>query len=1091
MGKGDTSLRKAQKFRMRTIVFTALMLLLQVSMLDAQYYRSAEINNEVSYKIQHDCQKEYQTLSEYFLSKSHLSTINNREIQTNYNTASIHLPFKLFTIGSLLQNLSAPNAWIVVGIFFIILAAFVIFYMMLIKREKTIKKLKESEQKYRNFFHTSKDCVFITSLEGKWLELNDAAADLFGYNDKEEIKQINVSDFYLDPNERKEHLNTIIEQGYTKGYPIKLKRKDGSIIHTLISSVPLKNSYNKIIGFQGTIKDISDIKATEKALRSEKNKLLKITETNPISITVLDKEGKITYANSRAKEILELSDKQIEERHFNYLKTRIKDFDGKPVPEENLPFRRVMNTGKSVFGAEYTLEHEDGTRKYLLINAAPLQNDSTHPEGVVASLQDITDRIQTEKHVKHLNTVLDAIRSVNQLIIRENDREKLIRRACETLTDIRGFNSAWIALMNAQNTYVTHLAESNIGEAFVTLKKQMQEGRFPQCIQKTLSGNKVFIPEYNSTCTDCPISESYKTPDKIILRLEYGGQTYGVLNVSLPKEITEDKEEQALLEELADDISFALHNIELKEQHQSAEKELQRSEQTFRNLVENAFDAIYFMRGRHYEYVNQRFCEITGYNYEELTSPSFDFDALLTEQSRQTVEERYKARKRGEDIPSQYEIQLQSKDGSYKFVELTTVSMEQEENHNKEKEVVVMGIMRDTTKRREAERELIKAKRKAEESDQLKSNFLANMSHEIRTPMNGIIGFSQLLASQKMEFEKQKEFLDIIQNRSNHLLKIIDDIIDISKIEANKLLIEKQYFKISNMLRDLQTTYQLELENQKKEHINLKIENAFKDQEIQMYSDNTRVEQILSNLLNNAIKFTGEGTITLGCKPYTDKKVLFYVKDTGVGIPEEQQEIIFERFRQADDSISRTYGGTGIGLSISKKLAELLGGKIWFNSEENKGTVFYTTIPFYLEDEKNTTHKTNGEERFSEADLSGEKILIVEDDIVSLQFIEEILRPTEANLITAENGSKALDIFEENKDISLVLMDIRLPDISGLEVTKKMKQTKPSVPVIAQTAYALKSDKKKSLEAGCTDYISKPINYQELLSIIENILHKK
>jgi CheY-like chemotaxis protein len=218
---------------------------------------------------------------------------------------------------------------------------------------------------------------------------------------------------------------------------------------------------------------------------------------------------------------------------------------------------------------------------------------------------------------------------------------------------------------------------------------------------------------------------------------------------------------------------------------------------------------------------------------------------------------------------------------------------------------------------------------------------------------------------------------------------------------------------------------------------------------------------------------------------------LFYVKDTGVGIPEEQQEVIFERFRQADDSISRTYGGTGIGLSISKKLTELLGGKIWFNSEENKGTVFYTAIPFYLEAEKPIIHKANGEERFPEADLSDEKILVVEDDIVSLQFIEEILRPTKVNLITAENGSKALDIFEENKDISLVLMDIRLPDISGFEVTKKMKQTKPSVPVIAQTAYALKSDKKKSLEAGCTDYISKPINYHELLSIIENILHKK
>ncbi len=360
--------------------------------------------------------------------------------------------------------------------------------------------------------------------------------------------------------------------------------------------------------------------------------------------------------------------------------------------------------------------------------------------------------------------------------------------------------------------------------------------------------------------------------------------------------------------------------------------------------MENAFDAIYFMRGRRYEYVNQRFCEITGYTFEELTSLSFDFEALLTEDSRQTVEERFKARQKGEDVSNQYEIQLKSKDGSYKYVELTTVFMESDTN-KEENEVSVMGIMRDTTQRREAERELVKAKRKAEESDQLKSNFLANMSHEIRTPMNGIIGFSQLLASQKMEFEKQKEFLDIIQNSSNHLLKIIDDIIDISKIEANKLLIEKHHFNISTMLRDLQTTYQMELENQNKKHINLEIDDGFIDREVQMYSDKTRVEQILSNLLNDAVKFTNEGQITLGSKPSKDKSVLFFVKDTGIGIHEEQQKIIFERFRQADDSISHIYGGTGTGLSISKNLLNYLAAKFGLNPKKTREQSFILPSP--------------------------------------------------------------------------------------------------------------------------------------------------
>ena len=189
---------------------------------------------------------------------------------------------------------------------------------------------------------------------------------------------------------------------------------------------------------------------------------------------------------------------------------------------------------------------------------------------------------------------------------------------------------------------------------------------------------------------------------------KHASRIYGVLNVCLQQDISEDKKEQQLLEELANDISFALYNIELKEKHEKAEEKLHKNEQTFRHLVENAFDAIYFMNGRHYEYVNQRFCEITGYTIDELTSPSFDFEALLTEQSKDIVEERYKARQRGEKVPNQYEIQLKSKDGNLKYVELTTVSMDHESNGN---EVKVMGIMRETTQRRKAEKELIEAKK--------------------------------------------------------------------------------------------------------------------------------------------------------------------------------------------------------------------------------------------------------------------------------------------------------------------------------------------------------------------------------------------
>ena len=1018
-----------------------------------------------------------------------------KQINQNPTSNSWSYRTRISDIGDDTQKLSGinfymfqTNQWYVPVsiIVFIILISWIINSLLLFRKNKTIKALKESEQKYRNFFYTTKDCVIITTWEGQLLEANEAAAEMFGYNSIKELKKINISELYLNPDERKEFLNSVLKHEYTKAFSVKMKKKDGTIINTLISAVLFKDEKGNVKGYQGTIKDISDIKETEKNLRHERNKLQQITETSPVSITVMNTAGKITFANSRAEKVLGLSKDNISKRYYNDINWKIRDFEGNELPDEKLPFNIAMKTRKPVFDIEHTIEVDNSIKKHLLINAAPLQNESEEMEGVVASIQDITERIQSEKQIHHLNKVLDAIRSVNQLIIREDSKEKLINESCKTLTEIKDFKNAWIALFDKQNKYVTLTAESKLGEPFQILKKQMYEGKLPECTKMILYEHKKILPYKQDVCKNCPLSETWEEKGKIVLRLEYASRIYGVLNVCLQQDIGEDEKEQQLLQELADDISFALYNIELQEKHKKAEEELHKSEQTFRHLIENAFDAIYFMNGRYYEYVNQRFCEITGYTIDELTSASFDFEALLTEQSKDIVEARYKARQRGEKVPSQYEIQLKSKDGNLKYVELTTVAMEHESDNNK---VKVMGIMRETTQRRKAEKELIEAKKKAEESDELKSRFLANMSHEIRTPMNGIIGFSQILSAQKMEFEKQKEFLNIIQNRSNHLLKIIDDIIDISKIEANKLTIEKRYFSVDNLLKNLETTYKLELKNQQKENIKLKIKNYFEGTNIQMYSDSTRVEQILSNLLNNALKFTSKGEITLGCKPYKDKNVLFFVEDTGIGIPKKQQNIIFQHFRQADESITRTYGGTGIGLSISKKLTDLLDGQIWFKSEENKGTTFFLTLPHFIENETDTPkqHLIENNQTF---DFSEKTFLIVEDDIFSLNFIKESLSLTNAKIITAKNGNEAMNAFNKNPDIALVLMDIRLPDISGLDITKKMKEARPTLPVIAQTAYALKSDKKKSLEAGCDDYISKPINYQELLRIIDNATHK-
>jgi len=383
---------------------------------------------------------------------------------------------------------------------------------------------------------------------------------------------------------------------------------------------------------------------------------------------------------------------------------------------------------------------------------------------------------------------------------------------------------------------------------------------------------------------------------------------------------------------------------------------------------------------------------------------------------------------------------------------------------------------------------LLEAKKKAEESDRLKSAFLANMSHEIRTPMNGIIGFTQLLKERQISQEKQQGFLKLIDDQSRQLLKIINDIIDISKIEANQLKIEKGGFYLNDLLSELYNSYSAQLEQEGDQQVHLDLALGLSRAESYIHSDRLRIRQILTNLISNALKFTSQGTIRFGYEKSSDNALQFFVSDTGQGIPEDKLKDIFDRFRQAEESpTSARHEGTGLGLSISKNLVHLLNGHISVESEEGKGSVFYFTLPYERMEEQQA-----GEERAHREnptfDWSGHKILIVEDDPVSLEYLEEIIGETGASLLRAQQGREAFDKFMQTPDVEMILMDIQLPDRSGRQITKDIREDGYKIPIIAQTAYAMQEDKEKCLQAGCDDYISKPIDVQALLSIMNKYL---
>jgi signal transduction histidine kinase/CheY-like chemotaxis protein len=390
-------------------------------------------------------------------------------------------------------------------------------------------------------------------------------------------------------------------------------------------------------------------------------------------------------------------------------------------------------------------------------------------------------------------------------------------------------------------------------------------------------------------------------------------------------------------------------------------------------------------------------------------------------------------------------------------------------------------------KHKEIERNLQMAKEKAEESDKLKSSFLANMSHEIRTPMNAIIGFSELITRKTVSQDKKDIYAQYITNSGKTLLNLIDDIIDIAKIEAGQLKINKSTTYVNVMFNEIFDYINNEKKRNKKDHILFTKNEAINDFNFCFLCDPLRLKQILTNLLNNALKFTFEGIIEFGYLLPNNATILFYVSDTGIGLSDEKIPLVFERFRQADDTTTRQFGGTGLGLAISKKLVEMMGGRIWAESEKSKGSTFLFTLPLIIPDQSTNIIVKNLESNTID-NFKGKTILIAEDEDNNFIFLQEVLSPTKVTILRAKTGLQAVNMMKNQPEIALILMDIKMPEMNGYQATSIIKEMNPSIPIIAQTAYAMSEDIIKGKNAGCDDYLAKPIKPDLLISTLKHFL---
>jgi len=424
------------------------------------------------------------------------------------------------------------------------------------------------------------------------------------------------------------------------------------------------------------------------------------------------------------------------------------------------------------------------------------------------------------------------------------------------------------------------------------------------------------------------------------------------------------------------------------------------------------------------------------------------------------------------------ELRIRKKTGEIAWIESYVECVAVGEGN--EQHVLYGGIV-DITERKRYESEILGAKAKAEESDRLKSAFLANMSHEIRTPMNGIIGFSGLLAGPDLDDTERERYVKIINDNCQQLLHIVSDIIDISKIEAGMIDIETIDFCLNDLMDSLLDNY---LPKARRKGLSMSLHKDMVCDACSIAGDSSKIRQVLDNLLTNALKFTTVGAVNFGYKLISGR-LQFFVEDTGIGIAPEHHEAIFNRFWQVETGLARQFGGTGLGLAISRAFIRKLHGDIYLESIQGKGSTFLVDLPYHPSGHINSIAISEPE---PPNHIAGKNILVVEDEADNFEFLQIILTRLKTRILHAWNGEEALQLFKDHREIDLILMDFKLPDIPGQEVTRRIIEIQRDIPVIATTAYAMTGDREKAIQSGCIDYIAKPIRLEEIIRMLNKYL---
>ncbi len=837
--------------------------------------------------------------------------------------------------------------------------------------------------------------------------------------------------------------------------------ENNSDTYLLMNYYPHYNNDNAIDGIISTAKDVT----RETVVR--KNWLKTINAIDDV-LLIVNNNFVIEDINSNGLNLLQKSREEV------IGKPCYKIFHGLNKPDPDCALCKCRQTRKT----ETVVRYEKAFKKWFSIKSSPIFNSKNQIIKYVDVMRDISSLKDKERIIKETN---EEYLSANEELRELNEEyASTITELKRTNKEYASLNEEYIAIIE-QLRIAKQLAEENerrfrnlyeytsIGVAIVSLNFEIQKANKAYCkmlgyrenelIGKTLK--EITHPEtieYNIELQKKlgkGIIPYFQLEKKFIHK--YGHTVYGLLNATLIKNTKGEP-------------LYFIGNVQDITEMKIAENEIKENEELFRATFEQAAIGIaHVAADGSFIRLNQKFCKIVGYHEEELKKLTY---MDITHPDDLRMDNHYVNQVIDGKIDSfTIEKRYLHKNGAVIWINLYSSVVRDDKGRIK----YAVAMISDITMQKAIEKELIKAKDKAEESDRLKSAFLANMSHEIRTPMNGIIGFSDMLNQPDLSNTKRQYYIEIIQNSSQQLLNVVNDVLDISKIETGQMEIRINETRVNEVIDEAFVFFKAQA---KINNLNIYPNKTLPDDQSTVYTDKSKLKQILNNLINNALKFTTEGHIEFGYH-LKNQNLEFYVEDTGIGIKPELHDKIFERFRQGETGLTKNFRGTGLGLAICKSFTGLLGGRIWLTSVLSKGTTFYFTIPYKPVYEIPVSSENQADNK-QELTFT---ILVAEDEEINYLYIEEILENQEITLLHAKNGIEAIELFKEN-DVDLVLMDIKMPVMDGYQATKIIKKLNPGVPVIAQTAYALSTDREKALQKGCDDYIPKPLKKSDLLQMV-------